>query len=249
MDMGLAMLVNQSNSATQSTLLMSNSIISDHTRYLNPYTTLIAIPQECKGIIGGLMTSLNTAPYFDLGERDPKLGGDVTINNHIDLGHTPIGYVAPSAPDFNYHLTANSPAVNSAPSIGLAVDIDGDTRPVGTAPDFGADEMSPRIEVAPTRIDMVIDDTGSQIWAYVEEFHKSNLTWSSRSNAAWVQLNPAGGSTPQLVSVEIDPSKMALGNHSAQIVITSPNAGSATIQLNITRVEKIYRTFQPIILR
>jgi len=53
------------------------------------------------------------------------------------------GFVSPGAPDDDYHLTARSPAIDQASVGAVTVDLDGQPRPVGAAPDLGAYELVP----------------------------------------------------------------------------------------------------------
>jgi hypothetical protein len=64
-------------------------------------------------------------------------GGILTSTNQI-TGLAPL-FVDPAASD--YHLAANSPAVDAAPDAGVAIDIDNEPRPNGGAWDIGADEV------------------------------------------------------------------------------------------------------------
>jgi len=47
--------------------------------------------------------------------------------------------------DGNYHLLFGSAAVDAGVEAGVAHDIDGDARPLGAAPDLGADEVHQRV--------------------------------------------------------------------------------------------------------
>jgi predicted outer membrane repeat protein len=51
-------------------------------------------------------------------------------------------FVDPAAS--NYNVQAGAPAVNAGVASGIAVDIDGDPRPIASAPDLGADEVNAR---------------------------------------------------------------------------------------------------------
>jgi hypothetical protein len=52
-------------------------------------------------------------------------------------------FVDPDAGD--YHILASSPAVDACGDRGVTTDVDGDPRPVGVAPDIGADEVARRV--------------------------------------------------------------------------------------------------------
>lgn len=73
--------------------------------------------------------------------------GTCTYGNSIVMpGTTPIdnalNFVNPNSEPFDYHLTATSPAINSAGTC-MGNDFDGDPRPNGIACDVGADEFKP----------------------------------------------------------------------------------------------------------
>jgi hypothetical protein len=59
--------------------------------------------------------------------------------------HTAVqaGFVSPAAPDFDYHLSATSPAVDAATASAVGVDLDGAVRPAGAGADLGAFERQP----------------------------------------------------------------------------------------------------------
>ena len=64
--------------------------------------------------------------------------GSGTVNHTNDVWGNP-GFVDPGAGD--YHLRLTSAAIDRGIDAGVTVDIDGDLRPIGPAPDLGADEF------------------------------------------------------------------------------------------------------------
>jgi hypothetical protein len=78
--------------------------------------------------------------------HDSSLLYDVT-NKHVDLaGVNVFGEVNPVSGDpllnGNYRLQGGSAAIDVGIDAGIATDIDGEDRPVGSAPDIGADEFA-----------------------------------------------------------------------------------------------------------
>jgi hypothetical protein len=75
--------------------------------------------------------------------------GDGTVNHANDVWGDPT-FVDPGAGD--YHITPHSAAVDQGVHTAIATDIDGQTRPMGLAPDLGADEIanSPSIRYVAT---------------------------------------------------------------------------------------------------
>ena len=62
-----------------------------------------------------------------------------SISATTDIG--PIKFKSPDAAPFDYHITAGSSAADLGAATTLTTDFDGETRPVGPAPDIGADEL------------------------------------------------------------------------------------------------------------
>ncbi len=52
-------------------------------------------------------------------------------------------FVAPATGD--YHIGSGSAAIDAGVGTGVTDDIDSDPRPIGLAPDIGADEFAPRV--------------------------------------------------------------------------------------------------------
>ena len=62
-----------------------------------------------------------------------------SISATTDIG--PIKFKSPDVAPFDYHITTGSSAADLAAATQLMTDFDGEVRPVGTAPDIGADEL------------------------------------------------------------------------------------------------------------
>lgn len=65
-------------------------------------------------------------------------GGTLVLSGTLPLFAPPL-FVAPA--QRNYHLLPHSPAVDAGIGVGVTSDVDGDSRPNGTLPDIGADEV------------------------------------------------------------------------------------------------------------
>jgi hypothetical protein len=67
--------------------------------------------------------------------------GTVNITGALTAANA--GFVSAGSPTDDYHLTAGSPAIDQAVGSAVPVDLDGNARPVGAAPDLGAYEYTP----------------------------------------------------------------------------------------------------------
>ncbi len=71
---------------------------------------------------------------------EPQAG---TINNTNPVNAGAAGFVAPGAPNYDYHITGTSAARNQAGGSTLTVDVDNESRAAFAPPDIGADEYAP----------------------------------------------------------------------------------------------------------
>ena len=91
-------------------------------------------------------------------ETQLELGNNIIARNGTNIGgpercRTTTSVVSPTIAEFrfnrpdvapyDYHLTANSAAIDQATGGTVTADIDGDARPQGAARDLGADEFVP----------------------------------------------------------------------------------------------------------
>jgi hypothetical protein len=66
-------------------------------------------------------------------------GGTLVLSGTLSIFRPPL-FVDPARQD--YHIRPESPAVDAGRDVGITRDVDGDPRPVGAAPDVGADEVA-----------------------------------------------------------------------------------------------------------
>ncbi len=116
---GSGVYITDDGEGNYSTVAMTNTILVSH-------TVGIAVAE-------GNTATLNSTLWHSNGT---DRGGAGTINHSDDHSGDPA-----FAPD-GYHLTLSSAAIDAGVDAAVTTDIDGDTRPQGSAPDLGADELS-----------------------------------------------------------------------------------------------------------
>jgi len=113
------------------------SIIADHVNSVTNNTSALTVAQGSTANINRVLFAGNTNDT-NLNNR-PVAVGTITGMNTV-ISANPVRFVSPGAPGYEYHLLPNSPAIDQAVGSTTTIDIDGDTRPIGSYPDLGADE-------------------------------------------------------------------------------------------------------------
>ncbi|MDQ1351648.1 MAG: hypothetical protein QG657_1953 [Acidobacteriota bacterium] len=60
------------------------------------------------------------------------------------------------------------------------------------------------------------------------------LNWSASGNAAWLSITPSSGTGDSVLSVLVDPSGLAVGDYSGEIVITDANASNSPQSVSVS---------------
>jgi hypothetical protein len=141
---GILLLNNGAQFMPPTTATIAFSIIANHTN-TNPVTKQAALNVRANTGAGRNVATLFRVLYANNTLNDNS-GGQPDPAGTFNFQTAPLvaasaGFVAPGSPNFNYHLTANSPARDQALGSGSLVDLDGSGR-VGV-PDLGAFELLP----------------------------------------------------------------------------------------------------------
>ena len=119
---------------------ISNSIIADHT----------GSPVYGAGNQTGPVT-IRRVLFFNNGSPNVTVVSGAQVTEQNSFSGDP-QFVAPGAPNFDYHIQSGSAAVDQALDSDLSTDLDGQKRPSGSARDVGADEYSTEIPLSFSRI-------------------------------------------------------------------------------------------------
>ncbi len=184
-----------------STVALTNSIVASHT---------VGVER-----VAGQVTLAHTLWWGN--------GTDATygVVHSGDVTGTP-SFVAPLSPVFDFHIQADSAAIDQGMDTGLASDMDGEPRWAGDAPDLGADEyLSWAMTLIPDRTALVLP--GQAVTYTHTLFNSGNYTdtYDLTLSSAWGTL--------------LTPTPLTVGRWSAALVrvrvAVPPQAISGTVQV------------------
>ena len=251
---GQGLLVLASPRVGPATASVNYSIIADHT-------------EGGTGAVAVLVQEGNTITFnsglFAGNRKDTNLDGipmpPGTINGLSTMLSAPTaGFVAPGPPSYDYHIMPTSPAVDRATFSTTALDIDGQERPYGTAPDFGADEyVRPRLVIKPNPIVTMVagnSPVSSNVLIDVE-YTSSPKSWIASTLAEWLffdenlSVKTTSGRSGEILTLWFNPAGLVLGVYETVVDITSEEADGAKLQVRMIKVAQIYKNYLPLIFR
>lgn len=68
----------------------------------------------------------------------------------------------------------------------------------------------------------------------VTEAASGTLSWTASSNATWLTISPASGSTPSTLSVSVNPANIPVGSSAGVVTVSSPGLASQKIAVTLT---------------
>jgi hypothetical protein len=127
------LLINTGDTGANTTV--RQSLITGHSG--NSGSAVEVFPQSAATFAGGLFAA-NT---WNTSRENPNMGTNVgTVNGQQTMVSADPLYIAPAAPDYDFHIQSNSPARDKAVGSQQKVDVDNEQR--DSAPDYGADEAA-----------------------------------------------------------------------------------------------------------
>ena len=113
--------------------------------FLSEYSTAAFTNTILSGHTVGITATLGSTATLNATLWDNATdwgGGGLIFTGMRNLWGDP-AFASPAG--YDYHLRGTSPAVDAGLDLGVATDMDGESRPQGSSPDLGADEFWPRL--------------------------------------------------------------------------------------------------------
>ncbi len=238
------------------TLNLRYSIISDHVNdtVTDDFTSALTVYK-------GSTANLDTVMFFGNtnntnADKRPVDPGTINQVNTL-LPTSPIGYVSPGSPDFDYHLQSSSPAIDQAIGSTTPDDIDGQSRPLGAASDVGPDEYAvPALTLLPDVLNFMTDnDAMVYKKTLIGVTFGPEITWNASTNDDWISIGSlrgskvASGKTGTYLVVHVFPALAPQNVVSGKISVTSSGADPIDLLVNLEKVKVVYSVYLPLTLR
>lgn len=248
---GQALLVLAAPGVASASANVNNSIIANHTEGKSDACAVL--------VQSGNTVTFNNGLFADNIKNTNSDGSPMPVGtiNGLDtmMKADSVGFVSPGSPDWNYHITGNSPAINNGTDGDVKVDIDDDARPVGSHSDLGADEFtSPVFALSPDTIYRLADNDGLMVPVNIQIPTDPAATWTASTSADWLHFENANsrqatGVSGDTLLIHFDARGLPLGTYQTNIEITGQGVTPATLQVTFNKVDKIYEAFLPLARR
>ena len=226
------------------------TIIANHVHPNSTDTSALTVAEGStvnlhQGLFAGNTNDINT-------NNRPYPPGTITGLDSMYFENS-VEFASPNAPDFDYHLTSSSPAIDRAADSDITIDMDGDPRPSSVYADIGADEYTGI--VLPERIHALTDnDNPATRTVHIAYPTQSSIQWTATANASWLYLGTQGTSQRTTgynggdLVIRFVPTNVALGTFDTTIDLTAPGYDPASMEVRIIKVEHIEKFYLPITL-
>ena len=226
------------------------TIIANH---VNPDTTDTSALTVTEGSSVNLHQGLFAGNTNDINTNNkPFSPGTITGLSSMYFENS-VDFVSPNAPDYDFHLTNSSVAIDLASDSDTAIDMDGDPRPSSVHADIGADEYTGL--VLPGSIHALTDnDTPATRTVRIIYPTQSPIEWTATANANWLYLGAQGtsqrttGYNGEYLVIRFIPTNVGLGTFDTTIDLTAPGYDPASMEVRIIKVAHLEMTYLPFTL-
>ncbi len=246
-------LVVQPWGSTPASVHLNYSIIANHTEGVQGNVAIYVAPGASLVFNKGLFSGNNQDTNMNsMGMPPGTISGLSTMSTAASAG-----FISPSSPNHDYHILSNSSAKDKASGSTTALDIDGENRPYGPAPDYGADEyVLPALSASPNELWALVDNDDELVrLSRIGVSTGSQVDWTATTNASWLYLGSSGsnrqatGKTGEDLTIRIAPGTVGQGSYNATVTITSSGAAQTTLAVHLQKVKLVLDLYLPLIIR
>jgi hypothetical protein len=90
-------------------------------------------------------------------------------------------------------------------------------------------------------------DSARSFRVYVTEEAGSAISWTATDDRSWLSISPSNGTTPDAITITVDPFGQSIGSYDGTVSLTSP-VGSSKISVKMLVVNQLYENFLPLVM-
>lgn len=113
--------------------------------------------------------------------------------------------------------------------------------------------LPPSLSISSANLNFITIGNGNQPdWKTlsIRNTGDGTLTWSATTNQSWIRFSSVSGTAPTDISIAADPAGLPVGQYTAIITITTPDASNNPRVIEATLiVEQLKQIFLPVISR
>jgi hypothetical protein len=233
---------------------ISYTIISNHVNYAWPGdTSALTVYESSEATLNYVLFYGNSN---NTNVNNKPVGHGIINQSNILTPTDPIGYISPGAPNYNYHITSTSPAVDHAVGSTTPVDMDSQSRPYGPVSDIGADEyVLLSLLATPPSFSVMVDNDSEVSRSSKIDTPDPLADWTAKTTADWLYLGQSGtlkqftGQSGDNLIIRFAPVFVGLGSYDAMIDISSPAGNPIAIDVHLLKVNSLYVIYDSLVMK